>query len=103
MKLILKVIVVFVVVALLLLLVLSYLEKKQGLDTPASEILQDIKTAGEDAAQSADEFLDETGIKKGAADLLSQGAALLHGSPAPDEEPTKTPSEDADKTDPEDE
>lgn len=97
MKLILKVVVVFVVVALLLLLALSYLEKKQGLDTPASEILQDIKAAGEDAAQSAGEFLEESGIKKGAADLLAQGASLLNGSPAPEEEPEQTP-EGANKT-----
>jgi len=77
MKLILKVVVVFVVVALLLLLVFSYLEKRE--DNSASAILDDLKTAGQEAVDNVGDFLEDSGIKQGAADLLRQGAELVKG------------------------
>lgn len=84
MKFIIKVIVAFVIIALLTLLVLYYLDSKQGFQTEPAEIVEDIKTAGESAGQAIGSFLEDSGIKDGAASLLEQGAELLSATPKPE-------------------
>ncbi|MDD3919882.1 MAG: hypothetical protein PHO41_01705 [Eubacteriales bacterium] len=83
MKFIFKVIIAFVIIALLTLLVLYYLDTKQGFETKPAEILDDIKDAGKTAGESIDGFLEDTGIKDGAASLLQQGADMLAHTPEP--------------------
>jgi len=87
MKLVLKVVVVFIVVALLLLLVFAYLEKRE--DNSATAILDDLKNAGQQAVDGVGEFLEDSGIKEGAATLLEKGADLVGG-----QEETEPPEED---------
>ena len=93
MRLILKVVVIFAVVALLLLLVLAYLENRE--DNSPNAILDDLKDAGKQAVDDVGQFLEDSGIKQGAADLLGQGAALLQGdqqSKQPQEEAAASPT-----------
>ncbi|MDR1620628.1 MAG: hypothetical protein LBS18_08225 [Clostridiales bacterium] len=85
MKSFLKIVILLVIAALLVLVLLSYLEKRGIIDTSASSVLSDIKDAGEQAGDSVSDFLDESGIKDGTADLLEQGAALIRGSAAPEQ------------------
>lgn len=82
MKLIFKVVVIFVVVAFLLLLVLSWLEKRE--DNSPSAILGDLKDAGKQAVDDVGDFLTESGVKEGAADLLEKGADLIGGEKSPE-------------------
>ena len=84
MKFIFKVIIAFAIVAVLTVLVLYYLDTKQGFETKPAEILEDIKDAGQTAGQAIDGFLEDSGIKDGAADLLQQGAELLANTPKPE-------------------
>ena len=74
---------VCVVVALLLLWGLSQREKqtaRAGAETPYTDILDEIKDAGKQAGDSLNEFLDESGIKESAADILEKGAELIRES-----------------------
>ena len=85
---------IFVVLlaALLILFALSYFEKHNGLDFPASEILQDIKTEGQKLLDGINDFLESTGLKKSAANVLQEGADALRATPAaPSGSPMKTP------------
>lgn len=84
MKFIFKVIIAFAIVALLTLLVLYYLDSKQGFETKPADILEDLKDAGQTAGQTIDGFLEDSGIKDGAASLLEQGASMLKNTPAPE-------------------
>jgi len=85
-------ILVLLLAALLILLVLSYFEKNNGLDFPAAEILEDIKEEGQKILDSVNGFLDKTGIKQSAADLLDEGADKLRATPAPSITPEGLPS-----------
>ncbi len=91
MKKLLKGLLTLFIIAIVILLVLSYLEKEQGLDFPASGILGQIKDGWEDLTKSADEFLTESGIKDDTAELLEKGAELLKSTPGPNETPEATP------------
>ena len=83
MKLVLKVVVIFIVVALLLLLVFAYLEKRE--DNSATAILDDLKAAGQQAVDGVGDFIEDSGIKEGAASLLEKGADLVSGKEEADE------------------
>ncbi len=77
MRRLLQVVTVVVICALVALWALSRTEV--GAQTPYSDILGDVKEAGKDIERSFNEFVDESGIRDGAADLLEKGAGLLRG------------------------
>lgn len=78
------------VLALLFLWIVSYYERGSG-DSTASGILQEIKMAGIQIGESFNRFLDETGIRQGAADILERGADMLRDVPAQKQPPDHTP------------
>lgn len=103
MKTILKVFASVLAVALIVLLVFSYLEKGQE-EQPFTDILGEVKDAGRQAGESLDDFLDESGIKEGAADLLEKGADMIRGEggssgrqASPGEEAPPAPNQESDR------
>ena len=93
MRLLLKIVAAFAVFGLLLLLVLSYMENEHGLETNASEVLRDMETAGTEAVQATENFLETSGIKAGAESLFDKAAALFDGQS--EDEPDTTAGPDS--------
>lgn len=80
MKFILKLVIGFAVVAFLTLLVFVYLEKKDGIHTSPSEILDDVKDVGKQAGDAVKDFVEDSGLKAGAQDLIDKGLGLISPS-----------------------
>jgi len=81
MRWILKLVVGFIVIAFLTLMVFVYLERKDGLNTSPTEILNDLKDAGGKAVDGVVDgvkgFLSRPDVQQGADKLLDKGKGLL--------------------------
>lgn len=101
MKLLLKIVATFAVFGLLLLLVLSYLESEHGIKTNASEVLRDMETAGTEAVQATESFLETSGIKAGAESLFDKVVALIGGQGEAEPDTTGGPGSSTGQNQPE--